>query len=478
MNDRITAVDDVPVATVKPITAGGPGFSKLWILTAACIAAAMGLAWWSRDPPGTPITIHFDRGHGIEPGAAIRHRGIDVGHVTDVTLREDLSGITVHATLDDHAASIARADSRFWIARPRVDRSGVSGLETVIGGKHLAVRPGDVESSPPADTFDGLPQPPADALSVGGIELLLRGDTSAGVGPGSAVAYRGVEIGRVLSSQLSPDAMHVDTRIRIDGRHRRLLAPSTKFWKNSGINVRLGVTGAEVTTDSLADVVRGGIAMITPAGDSPSDTDTSIATEVRPGDLFVLHDEPDPSWTADAASLPTVTDPPSTVTIALPPVRRLFGLTTDRPLVTAVRLGDALHFPLTAAVTDDATIEIRRGEQTIASVPAVDVVRSDDTPIATLAITNIADLAIDDVSNRLRPLEAPEDVVLISGSTDAMPMIGREHLHRRGDDWQIVDHPLAENLWSGAVAVALIDGAIVGTVVIDEDPRIVTFGNR
>ena len=204
-------------------------------------------------------------------------------------------------------------------------------------------------------------------------------------------------------------------------------------------------------------------------------------SDVRPGDLFVLHDEPDPSWTADAASVSTVADPPPTLTVALPPVRRLFGFTTDRPLVTAVRLGDALHFPLAGEFADefadDGTIEIRRGDETIATVPAADVVRSDDTPVAKLVVTDIAGVTIDDASDRRRPPDAPEDVVLLSSHADAMPMVGREHLRHRDGYWQIVDVPLGEDLWNGAVVLAATDGAVVGTVVIDAEPRIVAHAD-
>src|SRR5690606_28181371 len=87
------------------------------------------------------ITVDFLEGHGLEVGGAIRHRGIDVGHVDKIVLSDDLSGVVVTATLFPGAEGIARAGSEFWIVRPQIGLTQVTGIETALGPKYIAVRP-------------------------------------------------------------------------------------------------------------------------------------------------------------------------------------------------------------------------------------------------------------------------------------------------------------------------------------------------
>ena len=192
----------------------------------------------------------------------MRHRGIEVGEVAEVRLDEDLSGIVVRVRLDRQAARIATEGSQFWIVRPRIDLTGVSGLETAVGAKYVAVLPsmsGDRKTA-----FEGLASQPADSLGTSGIEIVLRGDDRYGVNPGSPVLWRGVEVGQVLSTDLSPDTLHVDTRIEIRDRYRRLLSRESKFWVLRGLDMELGVTGLSVSAGTLDTITRGAIGFITP----------------------------------------------------------------------------------------------------------------------------------------------------------------------------------------------------------------------
>ena len=93
-------------------------------------------------------------------------------------------------------------------------------------------------------------------------------------------------------------------------------------------------------------------------------------------------------------------------------------------------------------------------------------------------MTDIAGVTIDDASDRRRPPDAPEDVVLLSSHADAMPMVGREHLRHRDGYWQIVDVPLGEDLWRGAVVLAVTDGAVLGTVAVSDAPRVIRYPDR
>ena len=151
------------------------GLTRLWWLALACLILAVGLVVWSLPAQGTAIKIAFPEGHGLRAEDAVRYRGIDVGIVESVRLNQSLEKVEVDVRLLPSAEKIAVQGSRFWIVRPQLSLSGVSGLETAVGHKYIEVIPGPDGGKRVRD-FDGLTQPPVDSIAAGGIEILLQAD--------------------------------------------------------------------------------------------------------------------------------------------------------------------------------------------------------------------------------------------------------------------------------------------------------------
>ena len=177
MSDSKSSVSNTnfPEARIvnKPATA--MGMTRLWWLAVACLLLAIGLVIWSLPPQGTRITISFPEGHGLKAEDAVRYRGIDVGVVESVELPRAMDSVQAHVNLLPSAKRLAVEGSRFWIVRPQLSISGVSGLETAVGHKYIEVIPGLMDSRL-VTKFEGLAQPPADSTSSNGIEILLQAD--------------------------------------------------------------------------------------------------------------------------------------------------------------------------------------------------------------------------------------------------------------------------------------------------------------
>ena len=158
--------------------------SKFWILTALALLLAIGLAWWTMPKPGIKTSIHFPDGHGLHEGDPVRYRGINVGTVRDIQLSER-DGVDVSAEMDSSARRLLKEGSRFWIVRPQLALTGVSGLETAVGPKYIAVEPDESDPNAKASfAFEGLSVPPATSINGGGIEIVLRADKQFSVRPG------------------------------------------------------------------------------------------------------------------------------------------------------------------------------------------------------------------------------------------------------------------------------------------------------
>lgn len=280
-----SAPGDTPPATPK--VSRRPAIPLVWVvpLVALAIAAWM-LARQFRDR-GPEITIEFAHSAGIEAGKTVlEHKGVTVGTVHDVSLKPDLSGVVVHLRLTKSGAGLAREGSAFWIVQPEVSLFGVRGLETLVNGVRINVRPG---SGPPASTFRGLDRPPPLDDRTAGRAFVLRADSLGRIMPESPVFYRDVRVGSVETTWLADNATAAMIRIRILAPYADLVRTNTQFWNASGISMKFGFTGAEIRMATLQSVVAGGVSFATQGSDS-------VAPPALDGTEFILHPEPQKEW--------------------------------------------------------------------------------------------------------------------------------------------------------------------------------------
>ena len=236
--------------------------SRLWWLTGLSLVVAVGLVISSLWRHGPRITIHFADGHGLKAGDVLRYRGISVGEVTDVVLAPKLNGVVCTLTLDPQAASLARRGSEFWVERPRVSLSRVSGLETVVEPTYVCVRPGPVDA-PPAHQFDGIESPPT--LAEGEFaEITIRFTEGYGLQTGDPVRYRGIVIGEVSTIDLDRDLASVAVQVRLSVMARQVAREGSQFWVE---RPRVGITEVR----GLDTLVAGRYVAVSPgAEDAPA----------------------------------------------------------------------------------------------------------------------------------------------------------------------------------------------------------------
>lgn len=293
-----TGGDSFPVAEVKPtnaFTSGRIFASKLWWITLVCLLVASYLAWQAHRPTGLEITIDFPEGHGLKAGDALRHRGIDVGVVSEIELAPDLHGVRATVMLEQSATAIANEKSEFWIVRPLLSLTNISGLETAVGAKYIAVHPGPSQSGR-TRSFQGRKTPPAVTIDEDGTEIVLLGEESYGISAGSPVTYRGIRVGQIHKVDLAKQARQVAIYARVDEAYSGLLRRGSKFWKTSGVDVDFGLKGFHLSTESLEAIARGGVSFLTPEGDE------NEMQFVQSGHEFELAAKMEKEWEREAAS--------------------------------------------------------------------------------------------------------------------------------------------------------------------------------
>lgn len=236
------SADEIPIAKV---TVERSRFSieslstRMWGVTAAALVVSIGLAVWSQKPAGPTITIRFEQGHGLRAGNLLQHRGIEVGTVTAVELADDEQGVAVQVELLATAKKLARVGSEFWVVRPRVSLSKVTGLDTVVGARYLEVQPGPPDSEASFE-FDGL-ETPLSLSDSKAVEIEIRFENGNGLAIGDEVQHRGIVVGEVTSVDLNGDLTGVVVNVRLLNSASRLARIGTQFWVE-----RPAVSAAEV----------------------------------------------------------------------------------------------------------------------------------------------------------------------------------------------------------------------------------------
>jgi paraquat-inducible protein B len=253
------------VSTPHVVNRRGRNISWIWLvpLVVAVVGLTLIVKQWVETGP--VVTISFLSAEGIEVGQTkVRYRDVVVGEVDDIKVSPDRSKVLVKVRLSKDAASyIARNGTRFWVVRPRLELTGVSGLNTLLSGAYIGVdtsrtREHGAESAWTYE-FTGLEKPPEISSDKPGTRFTLTAPDLGSLERGSPVYYRRIQVGRVIDYNLAPDGKQVDIQIFVDAPNDKYVTHDARFWNVSGIQMSLGADGVTVNTGSLASVISGGV---------------------------------------------------------------------------------------------------------------------------------------------------------------------------------------------------------------------------
>lgn len=272
-----------------------PTISLIWFVPVAALVIGGWMIFRELRNRGPEIVIEFNESSGVEADKTVlEYKGITIGKVTAVELRSDFRGVDVHVQLMKKTAGLATSETKFWIVHPEIGLSGIRGIDTLVTGVRIHVRPG---AGSPANHFKGLEhEPPADDPSAGRA-FTLETDRLGALTPGAPVYYREIKVGVVETSRLGDDSSGVIVRIRIFTPFVNLVRTNTQFWNAGGVSLKVGLLGAEIKSTSLESLIEGGVAFATP------DNGASMPVAAD-GTLFKLNSDADKEWSKWQPKIP------------------------------------------------------------------------------------------------------------------------------------------------------------------------------
>lgn len=238
-------------------------FSILWLLPILALITGLYLVRVRLNTLGPNIQIELQNAAGIEVNRTkIRFRSVDIGTVSSINFTEDLKKVIINAQMTRNAIPLLRKDAKFWVVRPQISISGITGLDTLISGSFIAIDPG--VSTEKSKYFTGLEKPPLIDTNDIGIRVRLVTNSAKGLYSGSPVYYRGIKVGQIETVQFSNEFDRIYLEAFINRPYDSLINSNSKFWNVSGVDIKLSANGAEISMESLETLALGGITFSTP----------------------------------------------------------------------------------------------------------------------------------------------------------------------------------------------------------------------
>ncbi|WP_448554034.1 MlaD family protein [Thalassotalea montiporae] len=250
----------------EPIVEAKSGISAIWLVPIVALIFGAWLVVKAVGDRGVFITIEFDNATGIVAGKTeIRYKGLTVGVVRDIETSSDLQSVIVEAEVISDAKDTLTDETLFWYVTADVSLSGVKGLDTLLSGSYINVRP-DIDASGKSQRhFIGLKEEPEVDESAPGLHIVLSSDTLGSIVKDSPVTFKQIMVGHVASYRYDDRRNQVDINVYIKPEFAHLVKQHSRFWNASGLTVSGSLTtGVHVDTDSLASIISGGIAFDTP----------------------------------------------------------------------------------------------------------------------------------------------------------------------------------------------------------------------
>ena len=255
--------------------------SLVWIVPIVAVLVGISLVVHSVLQQGPTIILNFKTGSGLTANKTeVKYRNVVIGQVSDVALSDDQKSVNATVKLAKQAESFTRADSQFWVVRPRIGAGGVSGIDTLLSGNYIGADIGQSETR--AKQFTGLENPPPITYGEPGKRFTLHTQNLGSLDIGSPVYYRKIEVGQVVAYKLDAEGKGIDIEVFVHAPNDVYVTENTRFWNASGIDLSVGANGFALKTESLSSMLVGGIAFLAPPY-SPND---KPAGEERTFELF------------------------------------------------------------------------------------------------------------------------------------------------------------------------------------------------
>lgn len=241
-------------------------WSPVWIvpILTAFIGIWIIVSYLSQQ--GKTFTLIAKNADGVVAGrTVIKSRNVDVGTIEKVTLSDDFSHVIIKAKMKRSMENLLKADTVFWLVKPRIGTDGVSGLGTLLSGVYITLAQGTTNEDNTYQ-YNLLDSPPLSSPTEEGLRIIISSHQNGVIPAGSSVLFRGVKVGTVERSKFDPEKREVRYELFFAKPYDMLVTNNVRFWKESGFDLKISSHGINANITSLDSLVNGGISFDIPDG--------------------------------------------------------------------------------------------------------------------------------------------------------------------------------------------------------------------
>jgi paraquat-inducible protein B len=186
--------------------------------------------------PGLHLVLTSDNLGSLDVGSPVLYRQVRVGSVQSYQFSRDQQKVVVGVHIEQPYANLVNSSSRFWNASGISLSGGLSGIEVRSESLQSLLAGGIAFETPD-------PQAPAakriprfalhkdrDSAIQRGTQIEIRLERGDGLSAGTAIRYKGLDVGEVDSVALSEDLQHVVLHARITAAEAHIARAGTRFW--------------------------------------------------------------------------------------------------------------------------------------------------------------------------------------------------------------------------------------------------------
>ena len=246
-----------------------PKFSVIWIIPIIAFLITGWLLYEYRINQGHTIYIKMNNAEGIVANKTeVKVRSVKVGIVKALELDLSHSGVLARVQIGNSYEELLTEDAKFWVVKPRIDQSGISGMSTLLSGVYLELEPGTSQKF--SSTFTLQDEPALISNDIDGKRFKLTASKAEVLDVGTSVYFRGYRIGQIESSNFDVDSLSMQYGLFVFSPYDELISNNTIFWVSSGVNFSLDTSGVNFSTGSLSKIMKGGISVDYPPDQLPS----------------------------------------------------------------------------------------------------------------------------------------------------------------------------------------------------------------
>ncbi len=243
--------------------------SFIWILPLIILAILGWIAYESYMKKGTNISVIFKSAEGLKENVTpLEYKGLQLGKVTKISMHEDLKSVKVNILVDNEVAKyVASEGSSFWIKKPTISLTKISGLNTLISGYKIELSPTfktqeEYDKGNSKYFFNGLDTQPNDEFDDEGYYISLIANDKDNVEVGTPIFYNKFQIGEIIAKEFIFEKVYFTAYIY--DKFNYLVNKSSQFVINEALKVSYGASGLNIEVGSLYSALVGGVTIITP----------------------------------------------------------------------------------------------------------------------------------------------------------------------------------------------------------------------